>query len=156
MALALRPRSVAVLNNLGNALSEQGKLDEAIACYRRAIELDPKFALAHNNLGVALQDQGKLDEAIACYRKAIELDPKCAPAHSNLGDALEATGKTGRGHRRATARPSNSTRNTPWPTTTSASLLKDQGKLDEAIAGTAQAIELDPKCAAPTTTSASP
>ena len=77
-ALALRPRSVAVLNNLGIALTDQGKLDEAIACYRKAIELDPKYATAHNNLGIVLTDQGKLDEAIACYRKAIELDPKVA------------------------------------------------------------------------------
>ena len=44
-------------------------MDEAIACYRKAIELDPKFALAHNNLGNALEDKGQVDEAIACYRR---------------------------------------------------------------------------------------
>ncbi len=91
-ALALRPRSVAVLNNLGIA-EDQGKPDEAIACYRKAIEIDPKFAMAHGNLGIALELQGKLDEAIACYRKAIELDPKHASAHINLGVALHEQGK---------------------------------------------------------------
>ena len=69
-------------SNLGDALKDQGKLDEAIACYRQAIELDPKFAVAHSNLGNALKTQGKLDEAIACYRQAIELDPKLATAHN--------------------------------------------------------------------------
>ena len=47
--------------------NDQGKLDEAVACYRRALELKPDFAEAHNNLGNALKDQGKLDEAVACY-----------------------------------------------------------------------------------------
>ncbi len=47
----------------------QGKLDEAVACYRRAVELKPDFAEAHNNLGNAFKDQGELDEAAACYRR---------------------------------------------------------------------------------------
>ena len=42
---------------------DQGKLDEAIACFRRAMELKPDSADAYNNLGMALKDQGKLDEA---------------------------------------------------------------------------------------------
>ena len=65
--------------------SDQGKLDEAIACYRRALELKPDYAVAHNNLGNALKDQGKLDEAAACYRRALELKPDYAAAHNNLG-----------------------------------------------------------------------
>ncbi len=59
----------------GYALKDQGKLDEAVACYRRALELNPDYAEAHNNLGIALKDQGKLDEAVACYRRALELKP---------------------------------------------------------------------------------
>jgi superkiller protein 3 len=66
-------------------LKGQGKIEEAIACYKKAIELDPKFAVAHTNLGIALHAQGKLDEATACYKKAIELDPNDAGLHYNLG-----------------------------------------------------------------------
>ena len=72
---------------------DKGQLDEAIACYTKAIELDPKHAKAHNNLGNALQDKGQVDEAIACYKKAIELDPKLAKAHTNLGNALQDKGQ---------------------------------------------------------------
>jgi superkiller protein 3 len=92
-ALAVRPRSTAVHNNVGLALKDQGMLDEAIASYRKAIELDPRFAMAHNNLGLALQAQGKLDEAIAAYHKAISFDPKYVDAHNNFGNALRAQGK---------------------------------------------------------------
>jgi protein O-GlcNAc transferase len=73
-------------------LKDQGKLDEAVACYRRALELKPDYAEAHNNLGNAFNDQGKLDEAVACYRRALELKPDFAEAHYNLGSALEEIG----------------------------------------------------------------
>ena len=71
------------------ALYKQKKLDEAIACFRQALELDPKFAPAHRNLGIALYKQGKLDEAIACFRNALEVDPNDAQAHRNLGNVLQ-------------------------------------------------------------------
>ena len=50
----LKPGSALAHANLGIALKDKGQVDEAIACYRKAIELDPKFARAHNNLGNAL------------------------------------------------------------------------------------------------------
>ena len=52
VALAVRPQSGAAYNNLGVALSDQGKLSEAIAAFRKAIELDPKHAYAYSNLGL--------------------------------------------------------------------------------------------------------
>ena len=78
---------------IGNALAEQDRLDEAIAWYHKAIELDPKHVKAHNDLGNRLYSQGKLDEAIAWYRKAIEIDPKYAAAHYNLGHVLTGSGE---------------------------------------------------------------
>ncbi len=70
-------------NNLGIALKDQGRLDEAVACFRRALQLTPNFAEAYNNLGIALKDQGKLDEAVANYSRALQLKPDYADAHWN-------------------------------------------------------------------------
>jgi tetratricopeptide (TPR) repeat protein len=92
-ARALRPENYAVWINLGHALWVKGQLDEAIACFQKAIALDPKYAIAHTNLGNALCGKGQLDEAIACYHKAIALDPKDATPHYNLGTALKAKGQ---------------------------------------------------------------
>ena len=69
--------------NLGNALKEQGKLEEAVACYRRALELKPSFAEGHSNLGMAFLMLGNLDAAIACYRRALEWKPDYAEARFN-------------------------------------------------------------------------
>ena len=65
---------------MGNALKDQGKLDEAIAAYNKALSIKPDYADAYNNMGNALQDQGKLDEAIAAYNKALSLKPDYAEA----------------------------------------------------------------------------
>ncbi len=65
-------------------MTEQRKLDEAIACFRRALELWPDAPHVHYNLGIALKEQGKLDETIACYRRTLELKPHHVEAHSNL------------------------------------------------------------------------
>jgi len=77
----------------GMAQYERGELDEAIASYRKAIELQPNKADAHINLGAALQQKGELDEAITSFRKAIELQPDLVRAHFNLGVALRWHGR---------------------------------------------------------------
>ena len=41
-------------------LKDQGKLEEAIDAYKKAISLKPDYAQAYNNMGIALRDQDKL------------------------------------------------------------------------------------------------
>jgi tetratricopeptide (TPR) repeat protein len=52
------------------------RFDEAIECYRKAIELDPINATAHFSLGNTLWLEGRLNEAINCYKKSIEIHPR--------------------------------------------------------------------------------
>jgi tetratricopeptide (TPR) repeat protein len=91
-AIRLDPADAQAHTNLGNAMSKQGKLDEAIAEYRAATRLKPGDAHAHYCLANALEEQGKLDEAIAAFRAAIRLKPDHAEAHCNLGGVLERQG----------------------------------------------------------------
>ena len=75
----------------GNILSKEGKFDEAIIEYTRAIKLfgknNPNYAEAYYNRGFAKDDKGDYDGAIADYTKAIELKPGFADAYSNRGVA---------------------------------------------------------------------
>jgi predicted O-linked N-acetylglucosamine transferase (SPINDLY family) len=85
------PEAVAWYNE-GNGLLAQGRLDDAIACYQKALAFTPAAAEIHTNLGNALGKRNKLDEAIACYRQALRIAPGYAIAHNNLGDALKDQG----------------------------------------------------------------
>ncbi len=83
-------------HNLGAALQDDQRLDEAIAHYRRAIELSPDYAPAYNNLGTAYRAQGRLPEAIRSYERALTLNPDYQEVHYNLGNALLDSGKIDR------------------------------------------------------------
>ena len=134
-------------NNLGIALRDQRKLDEAIAAYRKAIELDPKYAMAYNNLGIALSAPGEAGRGHRRLPQGHRTRPEIRHGPQQPRHRPARPEEAGRGHRLPTARPSNSTRNPPMPTTTSASPCASQKKLDEAIAAYRKAIELDPKYA---------
>ena len=79
-------------NNRGVFLYQHGRIDEAIAGYKRAMEIYPKYTDAILNLGDALAKKGQREEAIAYYRKALELRPNFFEAHNNLADVLGETG----------------------------------------------------------------
>ncbi len=74
--------------NLGTALKERRRPDEAVAAYRDAIRIKPDFAEAQFALGNVLIGQRRLDEAGAAYREAIRIKPDFAEAHFNLGHVL--------------------------------------------------------------------
>ncbi|WP_322027020.1 tetratricopeptide repeat protein [Burkholderia sp. BCC1977] len=86
-SLVERP-DASYFNNLGNMLRESGRLDDAIAHYRRAVGLRPDYPEAHNNLGNALRDAREPAAAMHSCTRAIELRPGYAEAHNNLGNAL--------------------------------------------------------------------
>ncbi|MFC1836092.1 tetratricopeptide repeat protein [Thermodesulfobacteriota bacterium] len=86
-------RAAGVFASVGDALSDQGKLNEAVLAYRKAVESDPSNSVFHVGLGVRLEYSGILDEAVEMYVKAVELDPKSALAFNCLGNALKKQGK---------------------------------------------------------------
>jgi Tfp pilus assembly protein PilF len=94
-ALAIDPSYAEAQTNLGIALSEQGKWDEAVAAYRKALSMPiyPTPEIAYANLGWAYLNQGKLKEAEEAYRTAVQLQPKFAQAYYFLGVVLERRGQ---------------------------------------------------------------
>ena len=70
----------------------KGELEEAIAGYQRAIELDDSLAIAWNGLSMALAQQGNLDEAIDAAQRLIELEPEDPLSHTNLSRLLQQKG----------------------------------------------------------------
>jgi protein O-mannosyl-transferase len=79
--------------NLGNAFARKGQLDEAMAHFQKAVDLNPNYAEAHNNLGIALSEKGRAADGMAEFQKALEIEPNNFDAHSNLGEALLKEGR---------------------------------------------------------------
>ena len=75
-------------NNLGVALYDQGRTEEAIEHYLQALRMEPKYLKTYNNLGIALNKIGHTEEAIEYYLQALRIKPDYLDAHYNLGDAL--------------------------------------------------------------------
>jgi predicted O-linked N-acetylglucosamine transferase (SPINDLY family) len=96
--IALMQESIAAYpspiyyNNLGNALRDAHRLDDAVVVYRRAVELKPDYAEAHNNLGNALRETGDAAAALTSCARAIELRAGYAEAYNNLANALKDLG----------------------------------------------------------------
>jgi tetratricopeptide (TPR) repeat protein len=79
------PNVNLIMARLGDAYDAAGRAEDAIAAYKRAVELKPSFAY-YNNLGGIEGRAGKIDEASASYQKAAELDPaQAAQAWRNFG-----------------------------------------------------------------------
>jgi tetratricopeptide (TPR) repeat protein len=87
------PNDVIALSNLGAALQQSGKIDEAIDQFRQALRIKPDNAVVHYNLAIALHQSGKLAEAIDHFQQALKLQPNDAAIHINLGLALQQSGQ---------------------------------------------------------------
>jgi tetratricopeptide (TPR) repeat protein len=59
--------------NIGNALFQLRRLDEAIAAWETCREKSPGFAMVYNNLALAYMHSGRLEEAVTHLAKAEEL-----------------------------------------------------------------------------------
>jgi protein O-GlcNAc transferase len=77
----------------GTELEQQGRLDEALEHYERAIHLQPRLARAHFNKGNILLDRDEAEAALAAYRRALEHKPDSAGTHYNMGNALRRLGQ---------------------------------------------------------------
>ncbi len=72
---------------------EEASPEEAMAAYRRALQLDPTHVEAHVNLGRLLHARGDTAEALEEYESAMANSPADATAAFNLGVALEDLGR---------------------------------------------------------------
>jgi len=128
-------------DSLGNALAQQGMLDQAIVHYREALRIKSNLVNTHNNLGVALLQQGEINRAMAQYYQALRLKPDSAETHNNLGVALFTVGQLDQaiGHYLTAIKLDP---NFGKAYNNLGNALARQGKLDEAFSQYYKALEL--------------
>jgi len=91
-ALELEPNNSMVLRQAGNQAKFTGRLNEAIALYKRALDLDPINSFLYGDLVGALQASNRFKEAENYARDLLNLNEQVSSAHSNLSYILMEQG----------------------------------------------------------------
>jgi len=81
-ALAQQPDHDEAVNIQGILLHKEGRFEEAVECFRRALSLGSRSA--PSNCGNSLLDLGRMEEALDAHQSAVELDPLNPGAQYNL------------------------------------------------------------------------
>jgi len=84
-ALELNADWPAETVNRGNLALRQGRTEEALAAFRRAIALDARFVGAYVNLADTLRQLGREDEGEQALRDGLAAVPRAADLHHALG-----------------------------------------------------------------------
>ena len=87
---ANRPESLA---HLGDLELQLGNMGDALAFYRRALDMEPASVVARANLADIRRGQGDEAEAERILREGLELDPDNAAFRHSLGLLLVRTGR---------------------------------------------------------------
>lgn len=91
-ALANGARDPLIFNLVAWRHEEDGRLDEADAVLRQALDLWPADPSLHLALGVVLRKAGRMRDAVLSFERAIELDPRYAAAWFERGATFERGG----------------------------------------------------------------
>jgi tetratricopeptide (TPR) repeat protein len=75
-------------NSAGAVHLAEGRLTDALASFKKAIELQPDYLEARKNLADTLLNLTSFAEAAATYREIIKVNPEFSGVHNNLGIAL--------------------------------------------------------------------
>jgi Flp pilus assembly protein TadD len=130
-------------NNLGSALSNRDRFEEAAVHLARAVELKPDYGDARYNLGYVLVRLGQLDAGVRELTEAVRLEPENYMAHNNLGVAYLIQND----YAKAAERFKEAVRLKPDFTAAHNNLgvaLKNLGELSGAVASLRQALRLNP------------
>ena len=128
-------------------LTRQGKTDDAIAEWKRALELSPEDDRANSNLALLLVAAGRFDEAAPHFATTLRVNPSYPDGHSNLGVALAGAGKTEEAIREFEKALEINPRSVEAHNDLGRT-LEARGKLDDAVSHFQRALESAPESAA--------
>jgi tetratricopeptide (TPR) repeat protein len=87
------PSFAAAFANLGAALGELDRHEEALDALKQALRFDPFGHPILNNIGAVARDLGRLDAAETAFRQALTHAPRFVFAHYNLGHTYFLQGR---------------------------------------------------------------
>lgn len=92
-AIRLDETNVECINNLGTLYLEQGRHDDALACFERALKINPDLPQALFNTAVIYRQRGRNDEAAALLERAAAQQPDSSKVQLELAETCLVLGK---------------------------------------------------------------
>ncbi|MEI6541131.1 MAG: tetratricopeptide repeat protein, partial [Planctomycetota bacterium] len=139
-----KPQDLDAVQIFGMLLVRAGEMQQAIYHLGKAVATAPNVTAYRNNYANALMQSGRAAEAVDQLRKVIDIDPNYLFGYLNMIQACAAVGDSlggiEAGRRGLELRPD-------WPELSRnlASVLKDAGRVEEAIAEYQRAVAKAPK-----------
>jgi len=87
------PQTAAFFLKSGTQFKQEGKLDDAIAAYNKALEINSNLPWTYHNLGEVQSQLGDYEEAVAAYQQALKLNPNLIWSYEKLGEVLTKLGR---------------------------------------------------------------
>jgi Flp pilus assembly protein TadD len=141
-ALADKPDNAIALSNLGMAMIEEKRWDEAEAYLQKAIQLRPRFAGPHGHLGRMYIALDRPADAEREFRRAVEISPLNAEARNQLAKFYAQQGRIREAEEQF--RTSLDSSMTAEALSGLGDVLAGKGASDEAMACWKKAVELSP------------
>ncbi|MCP4385157.1 MAG: tetratricopeptide repeat protein [Hyphomicrobiales bacterium] len=140
-ALTPGPEASLAHKVMGDIFADRHLDEEAAKEYRRAIRLDDEHAEAHNNLANVLWRKSKDQRAIDHYARAIELRPDYGTARANLALVKAEAGALDEAIALLDSMPIERRTFLMWRSL--AMIMRQAGRLDEALEAARKAIQLN-------------
>ncbi len=79
--------------NVGQVYLDQGLYDQALAAFKKSVEITPGYSLAYNSMGRTYLAMNNLEDAVKVLKKAVEYAPNYAIAFFNLAEVYLRMGQ---------------------------------------------------------------
>ena len=87
-AVAVSSKNFIAYYNLGSWMDSEGRIDEALTNYFKAVEMQPHYPDPLNNIGCILANRKQFADAIPYFEAALRSKPGFTSAHENLANSL--------------------------------------------------------------------
>ena len=138
----MTPRDAEAYLELGKSCRGQGRLAEAEAALKKALELDPQNSCARIELGALYEDRSKFVEATAEFEAATVLEPNNSGVHCQLGRIYRRQGRVSEAEA-ASRKARELDPENGWVRFELGAFCQDQGKFGEAAAEFERAVALN-------------
>jgi len=88
----MNPQHFQAFFGLGNSLRDSSRLREALASYKKALEIKPDYVEIYRGMGEAYKYNGEFEKAIECFARSASINSDLSQENLNIGSIIQSRG----------------------------------------------------------------